>query len=138
VVVTGSPDERSLVERIVAGAGLPNTAVFAGRLDLVELAAVVAHARLVVSTDTGLAHLATAYRTPSVVLFGPVRPDLWGPPPDRPWHRPLHSTPAGKPSTGDGGWDRIHPALAAIEVEEVLTAADEVERAGRGCGAAAT
>ncbi|GIG92596.1 glycosyltransferase family 9 protein [Plantactinospora endophytica] len=155
VVVTGSPDEQALAERVATGAGLPNTAVLAGRLTLVELAAVVGYARLVLSTDTGVAHLATAYRTPSVVLFGPVRPQLWGPPPDRPWHRALHRSAA--PSRDPGGpgdlldqfrrqrapasgagpgreavdGSGIHPGLAAIGVDEVLAAADEVDRMGR-------
>ena len=52
-----------------------------------ELAALVAAARVVVSGDTGVAHLATAYRRPSVVLFGPVSPALWGPPPRPPARR---------------------------------------------------
>ncbi|AVT40420.1 glycosyltransferase family 9 protein [Plantactinospora sp. BB1] len=137
VVVTGSPDERELARRVAAGAGLPNPAVLAGRLTLVELAAVVAHARLVLSTDTGVAHLATAYRTPSVVLFGPVRPQLWGPPPDRPWHRALHRAAGpGRAWQPDEG-TRIHPALAAIGVDEVLGAAGEVDRVGRGSRAVA-
>ncbi|WP_260615114.1 MFS transporter, partial [Streptomyces sp. WAC05292] len=42
------------------------------------LAALVAHARCVVAGDSGVAHLASALRTPSVVLFGPVAPRLWG------------------------------------------------------------
>ncbi|MEO3747812.1 glycosyltransferase family 9 protein [Plantactinospora sp. B5E13] len=144
VVVTGSAAERDLVERVVDEAGLPNTAVLAGRLSLVDLAAVVAYGRLVVSTDTGVAHLATAYRTPSVVLFGPVASARWGPPPDRSWHRALggvtgahdRSVPVDG-SESDGAWSGIHPALAAIEVDEVLTAASEVERAGRDTRAVA-
>jgi ADP-heptose:LPS heptosyltransferase len=141
VVVTGSPDERALVARVVEAAGLPSTAGLAGRLGLVELAALVAYGRLLVSTDTGVAHLATAYRTPSVVLFGPVSPRRWGPPPDRPWHRVLGpgeglvDTPAGSSDTLAAGpgedRPRLHPALAAIGVDEVLAAVVEAERAGR-------
>ena len=39
-------------------------------------------------TGTGLAHLATAYARPSVVLFGPVPPAEWGPP-QHPRHQVL-------------------------------------------------
>ncbi|MDQ3789217.1 MAG: glycosyltransferase family 9 protein, partial [Actinomycetota bacterium] len=69
VVVTGSAAERELATAVASGAGLPDSAVLAGKLDLAELAALVADASLVVCNDTGVGHLATAYGTPSVVLF---------------------------------------------------------------------
>ncbi|MDQ7904207.1 glycosyltransferase family 9 protein [Phytohabitans sp. ZYX-F-186] len=116
VAVTGSTAERPVAECVAALAGLPEEAVLAGRTDPAELAGTVGHARLVVSGDTGVAHLATAYRVPSVVLFGPVTPELWGPPPDRAEHRAL--------------WRG--PTVASIGVEEVLAAVDEVT-----CAAAA-
>ncbi len=46
------------------------TAVIAGKTGIVELCHVVNAARTVVCGDTGVAHLATALRTPSVLLFG--------------------------------------------------------------------
>src|SRR5207247_1452784 len=60
-------------------AGLPPGAVLAGRTDLGAFADLVAAARLVVSSDTGTGHLATAYGTPSVLVFGPTEPTPWGP-----------------------------------------------------------
>jgi ADP-heptose:LPS heptosyltransferase len=126
VVVTGSAGERHLAVRVAAAAGLPPRAVLAGRTGLGDLAALVAHARLVISGDTGIAHLATAYRTPSVVLFGPMPPARWGPPPGRPYHRAIwHGTRA---EPGDGPEPAVHPALLRITVQEVLAAAGEVER----------
>lgn len=125
VVITGSAGERALAGAVADAAGLPQTRVLAGRTDLARLAALVAHARLVVSADTGIAHLATAYRTPSVVLFGPVPPTRWGPPPERPWHRVLWrpELAGGRPIDG------AHPALTAIAPEQVLSAVADVERA---------
>jgi ADP-heptose:LPS heptosyltransferase len=78
---------------------------------------VVAAARVVVSGDTGVAHLATAYRRPSVVLFGPVSPALWGPPP-----RPQHVVLWHGDGTGDPWGASLDPALAKITVSEVTTA----------------
>ncbi|MFC7545282.1 glycosyltransferase family 9 protein [Plantactinospora sp. GCM10030261] len=140
VVVTGSADERELARWVAERAGLPGTAVLAGAFDLAGLAALVAHGRLVVSADTGVAHLATAYRTPSVVLFGPVRPEHWGPPPDRPWHRVLGGAPTAADDSGDAdgargrvlggtaaGDQRQHPALAAVGPLDVIEAADAAE-----------
>jgi len=120
VVVTGT--ERDLAEAVAArsGAEVLNTT-------LTELAGVVAHARLVVSGDTGIAHLATAYGTPSVVLFGPVPPSRWGPPADRPYHRAIwHGTRA---DPGDAPGPDVHPALLAIGVDEVLHEAGEAGHA---------
>jgi ADP-heptose:LPS heptosyltransferase len=161
VVVTGSAAERDLAEQVARRAGLPGTAVLAGRLDLAGLAALVAHGRLVVSADTGVAHLATAYGIPSVVLFGPVRPEHWGPPADRPWHRALWAAVAGAdvadvsgldpeelgldpeapesvPVDGDGCHSDLHPTLAAIGIDAVLTAVGEVDQVGRTRHAVAT
>ena len=93
--------------------------VLAGRTTVLELAAIVGVAGRVVCADTGVAHLATALRRPSVVLFGPTAPAAWGPPPDRPWHRVLW---AGVP--GDGRAAVVHPGLLRITVSDVLTELD--------------
>lgn len=119
VVVTGSAAERPLATSVAASAGLPDEAVLAGRTTLSQLAATVAEASLVVCGDTGIAHLATAYGTPSVVLFGPVSPQHWGPPPERPQHVALW---AG--STGDTFADRPDPGLLRITATEVIAAAE--------------
>jgi hypothetical protein len=118
VVVTGSASERALADHVAGSAGILPSAVHAGR-SLLDLAALVASARLVVCGDTGMAHLATAYRTPSVVLFGPVSPAGWGPPPGRPQHRIIwHGDGTGDPWGSD-----VDRALAAITVDEVVEAA---------------
>jgi ADP-heptose:LPS heptosyltransferase len=119
VRITGGPAEAALAASIAELAGLGEEAVLAGRTSSLELAAVIAAARVVVSGDTGVAHLASAYRRPSVVLFGPVSPALWGPPP-RPWHIVLwHGD-----GTGDPWGTELDPALARITVDEVITALD--------------
>jgi ADP-heptose:LPS heptosyltransferase len=126
VVITGTRAERPLAERVAAMAGLPERAVLAGRTDLRALAAAVASAGRVVSGDTGVAHLATAFRTPSVTLFGPTPPALWGPPADRPWHVALWAGRRGDPHGGrpDPGLLEIEPAavidtLAALPAREI-------------------
>jgi ADP-heptose:LPS heptosyltransferase len=117
VVITGGPDEVGLARRVAADAGLTPSAVLAGRTSLLELAAVVAQAGRVVCGDTGVAHLATAFGTPSVVLFGPTPPSLWGPPPERTRHRALW---AG--AVGDPHGSRPDPGLLRLRVPEVLEA----------------
>jgi ADP-heptose:LPS heptosyltransferase len=117
VLVTGSVAERPLADRVVAAADDPLVDSVAGRLDLAGLAALTASAALVISGDTGVAHLASGYRTPSVVLFGPTPPALWGPPTPGP-HAVLWRGGRGDPHA-----DRPDPGLLAIGVDEVITTA---------------
>jgi len=120
VVVTGGGAERGLAVAVAERAGLGRDDVLAGRTDVLDLAALVAGARLVVCGDTGVGHLATAYGTPSVLLFGPTPPAEWGPPPDRGQHTVLwHGTGPSDPTD-----DRPSPALLSVSVDEVLAAAD--------------
>jgi ADP-heptose:LPS heptosyltransferase len=93
----------------------------AGALDLPGLAEVVGTARLVVCGDTGVAHVATAFGTPSVVLFGPTPPAWWGPAIDLDRHAALwHGSPGHR---GDPHGEALDAALAGITVDEVLAAA---------------
>lgn len=52
---------------------------FSGKTDLLTLAALIAHARLLVTVDSAPMHLAAATRTPQVILFGPTNPFHWQP-----------------------------------------------------------
>jgi ADP-heptose:LPS heptosyltransferase len=132
VVVTGSATERYAAGEVARAAGLPAEAVLAGRTDLVQLAALVASARLVVAGDTGIAHVASAYRTPSVVLFGPVPPAQWGPSEKGPHTALWHGTGRGDPHGSE-----VDPALLRIGVPEVV-AAMEVRLAARPAPARST
>lgn len=132
VVVTAGAGEEPLARAVAAGAGLPPTAVLGGTADVPfhDLAALVAHARAVVVGDTGLAHLATALGTPSVVLFGPVAPRLWGPPPlDR--HQVLWHPDSALARPGDAHGGRPDARLLRIGVPEVLAAVAAVTTPAR-------
>lgn len=119
VVVTGSSAERQLVTELARTTGV---GALTG-LGLRELFGVIAAARLVISGDTGVAHVASLYRTPSVVLFGPVAPSRWGPPASGP-HRVLwHGDGTGNPHGSEPD-----PALLRISVAEVLTAIERLDQ----------
>lgn len=120
VVLTGSAAERERATAIGTAAGLPGQANLAGRTGLAELAALVADAALLVTVDTGAAHLATAYGTPSVVLFGPATVERWGPPPEGP-HVVLTDE---RVRVGDAFGARPDPALLAVGPRDVLRAAE--------------
>lgn len=114
VVITGGPGEMDIARRIAHRAQVPALT----SLSLLELIALVADARLVVCGDTGVAHVASAFRTPSVVLFGPVSPTLWGPPPD-----PRHVVLWHGDGSGDPHGAELDPALDRITVDEVVAGA---------------
>ncbi|MFF3849866.1 glycosyltransferase family 9 protein [Streptomyces sp. NPDC002328] len=126
VVVTGGPREVALTRDVAARAGLSARDVLCGGLPYGELSALVAGAALVVSGDTGLAHLAVAHATPSVTLFGPVSPRLWGPPPGSGRHVALWKP--GPP--GDPHGDVPDPRLLRIGADEAVAAALTLLRAG--------
>jgi ADP-heptose:LPS heptosyltransferase len=124
VLVSGSAREVGLARSIASSAGLEPRSQMAGRTDLRCLAALVAGAGTVVCGDTGTAHLATALGVPSVLLFGPTSPRLWGPPPERGLHRVLWEGRSGDPHG-----ESVDPGLLGIEVEAVLAALESLRPA---------
>jgi ADP-heptose:LPS heptosyltransferase len=73
VVLTGDAGERALVEAVGEAAGVAAPSL-AGRLDVGELAALLARAPLLVSNNTGPVHVAAAVGTPVVDLYALTNP----------------------------------------------------------------
>lgn len=123
IVLTGSKAEAAVTAQVRAMAGLPPNRDLTGRTDVLTLVALVAGARLVLSTDTGPAHIAVAFRRPSITLFGPVSPACWGPPPGAVINRCLWHGLSGDPyaSEPDAG-------LLLISVDEVLATVEGLDR----------
>jgi ADP-heptose:LPS heptosyltransferase len=121
VVITGIVQERKLCRWTAERAGLPESAVLAGRTGLTEFATVIANAGLVVCGDTGTGQLATALNTRSVLLFGPTAPSGWGPTiaPDR--HAVLWAGHIGDPYGTSPD-----PGLLQLQVDQVLDQAHRV------------
>ena len=72
-VVVGGPEDRGLAQQLVAeGGGGNSVPSAAGEFSLQETGALLARARVVVSGDTGVMHMATGVGTPVVALFGPT------------------------------------------------------------------
>ncbi|MFF2841003.1 glycosyltransferase family 9 protein [Paenarthrobacter sp. NPDC057981] len=125
IVLTGGTSERARAEETAALAKLKGTnlddGVLAGRQSLAGFAATIAEARLVISADTGAAHLASAYERPSVVLFGPAPAEEWGPPPG-----PHVVLTAVELRRGDVFSAEPDPALMAVTVHDVLEAVEQL------------
>ncbi len=79
VVLVGGPDDRSISLEVARAAGLRETRVLAGELDLPASAAVLERAGIVVANDGGPMHLAAAMGAPVVGIYGPQDPELFGP-----------------------------------------------------------
>ncbi|RJO70980.1 glycosyltransferase family 9 protein [Nocardia panacis] len=121
VVLTGDEFEREIALHIAARAGLAVRRVLAGEQNLTELAATVAEAGLVICGDTGVAHLATAFGTRTVQLFGPTPPRWAGPPP----HLLGRHAVLWVGQMGDRDADTPDPGLLRIGVPEVINAVDK-------------
>ena len=112
VVLTGDASEQRLAEavrRMMAARALNA----ARDLSVGALAALLARSRLLVSNDTGVAHIAAALRLPSVVIFFATDRVRWAPL-DAQRHRCVEPLRAGR------------PASAGVLPEDVLSAVQEV------------
>jgi heptosyltransferase-2 len=67
LVVVGGPDDRAVAAPLAHVAD-----IVAGEFNLQETGALLAHARALVSGDTGVMHMASGVGTPVVALFGPT------------------------------------------------------------------
>ena len=126
-VLLGTPSEEAIANGIVAGAG-GDLVSLVGRDAPELLPGLLARLDVLVSMDTGVAHLAAAVGVPVVALFGPTDPGLtaprgadasviWKPPPCAPCFLP--ECPIE------------HPCMRAIGVVEVLEAVEARLRACR-------
>ncbi|MFN8077521.1 MAG: glycosyltransferase family 9 protein [Kineosporiaceae bacterium] len=132
VLVTAGPGEDLVAHEVALRAGLHDPLAVRTGQSLPGLAATVAAASLLVSADTGVAHLANALDVPSVTIFGPT-------PPDR-WRSLLHPQRHAVVYRGDGTQRPSAPehdgvagpdvTMLAVRVEDVLTAAVGVHGQG--------
>lgn len=81
VLVTGgpAPEEARYLDELLAGLDDEGVQRIDGRLDFAATAALLARARVFVGVDTATTHLAAACGAPTVAIFGPTDPAIWGP-----------------------------------------------------------
>jgi ADP-heptose:LPS heptosyltransferase len=131
VFITGAARERGL-----AGPARKGVVDLCGRTDLPSLASVLAHAQVVVTGNTGPAHLAAAVGTPVVSIFPPTVPAVrW-----RPWGVP-HVLLGDQQIPCAGCRARVcpipgHPCVGTLTSERVLEAVRELAPAARAVGVA--
>lgn len=126
LLFTGSADEATLIEEIRRD--VPQSHTLAGTLDLGRLGALIAQAPLLISNNTGPAHLAAALGTPVVDLYALTNPQ------HTPWQVPnrvlYHDVPCRycyKSVCPEGH----HACLTGVTPQRVVEAALELLDAGR-------
>jgi heptosyltransferase-3 len=86
IVTTGAKSDASYLDEVWRGCDVVR---LDGKLEWPEVTAAIRGAQVYVGPDTAITHLAAATGKPTVALYGPTDPRLWGPWPlgglDRPW-----------------------------------------------------
>jgi ADP-heptose:LPS heptosyltransferase len=78
ILITGAPPEQWEAEKLRVLVRHPRVINYAGKCRLVELPALYSIAELMVTNDSGPGHFASVTRMPTIVLFGPETPALYG------------------------------------------------------------
>jgi heptosyltransferase-2 len=79
VVFLGSPQEQGLADEIISLMQVPGAVNLAGKADMVSSMAVMNQSAMVISNDTGSAHLAVAASAKVLTIFGPTSPGATAP-----------------------------------------------------------
>jgi len=77
-LVTGSPEEKNYAARVIEMAQVPYAFNFAGMVKFNELPALYHLAHVMVTNDSGPGHFSSVTPLPTIVLFGPETPALYG------------------------------------------------------------
>lgn len=127
LILTSGPDKRELemVATILASCPQERVISLAGQLTLRQLAALIDHARLFIGVDSVPMHMAAAFNTPCLALFGPSKLALW-----HPWQVQGKTIWAGDygslPDPDDVDTKTDERYLDLIPVEVVINAAKEL------------
>jgi lipopolysaccharide heptosyltransferase III len=127
IALTAAPEERELaLIAEIRGKASARVADFSGKLNLKQLAALTARARLFIGVDSAPMHIAAAMQTPTVALFGPSGELEWGP-----WRVPHRIVASGehpcRPCGNDGcGGGKVSECLTRLPPEAALAAVDSL------------
>lgn len=143
-VITGAVSDCAYLDEVWQS-GDPHAGILRldGKLEWPELAAVIGAARAYIGPDTAITHLAAASGAPTVALYGPTDPRIWGPWPrgglDRAWapsgtiqrrgnvwlvQNPLLCLPCQQEGC-DRRLDSHSQCLDTLTVAQVVSAVDE-------------
>lgn len=132
ILLTGSSHERALVEEVAQN--IAPSPILVTDASVGQLAALLERATCVLTVDNGPGHIAVAQGTPTIHLFGPTDPRIFGPWGDPVRHIVVASSQRcpGCPAIPCGRLDwpredlKDHPCVRVIEEQRVLQAVEKL------------
>jgi ADP-heptose:LPS heptosyltransferase len=96
-------------------------------LPIMDVACLLKSASLYIGNDSGISHMAAALRVPSLLIFGPTDPGVWGP--RQPWSRTVSATVECAPCDDETRRKcKDRKCLLDISIEDVYAKAVELIR----------
>ncbi len=123
-LILGGPSDIETAEQLVSAAN-PDAISFAGKTSLLESAALIQAAHVLIGVDTGLTHLGKALGTPTIALFGSTLPY---------WESPsavaeiLYVKEACSPCHRKPVCNGLFTCMRRLEPKDVLSAIERVSR----------
>lgn len=130
-VFTGRSDEIKLTAKFINDAQIYNAVNLCGRTELRDLLTLYTKSKLLITSDSGPAHLATLTHIPTIVLFGPETPRLYAPLSDRAkvLYLGLACSPCFNVYNNRRSPCKNNMCMKSITVEQVMSAAIEILKA---------
>jgi ADP-heptose:LPS heptosyltransferase len=124
IVLVGAPDDQPLLSAIGASMSGPGAVMACGQ-SLSVSAALYQRCALAITVDSGAGHLAAAVGAPTVRLYGPAPPSIYGPWPSLVVQRVLVTSKLGCAPCGDlesppCGARELPACMLALSVDDVL------------------
>jgi ADP-heptose:LPS heptosyltransferase len=126
-VITAGPGDDETLHELLGLIDVNNCLIYENR-SLKEIADLLTHCRAMIGNDTGITHLAAAIGAPTVALFGPTDPAVWGPRGRK--VRTLWGSEVIEEDVGVKSWEGPYflKILTEIEVDLAMAVLEEVGR----------
>lgn len=121
LVILGGPADREHANEICSASMCEGVVNLAGQLSLMQSAAVIKHASLLIGVDTGLTHMGSAFSIPTIALFGATCPYTKTASPNTVvLYHTYPCSPCRRSPSCDGRFDCMQ-AISVAEVMQVAT-----------------
>jgi len=128
IILFGGEGEREItaeIEELIKNSGVKNIQNLAGKTTIEDLASKIAGLSLFITNDSGPMHIASAYKIPTVAIFGPTKykeTSQWKNPKSVIVRKELDCSPCMKRSCPI----KTHECMKSIGADEVLEAVERV------------